>query len=946
MATQRIFMGWHGPLLERAAGWLLERWGEEQGDVVVALPGARAGRILEEALVRGASAGLVPPRIVTAGQLTDELLGFEGVSASRLVRTLAWERALGELDPAELRCLTPSPPERDDHARSSVLANEVRRLFGEVAAEGLDFAAVAASARFDDLPRERARWKALARAQEAMTRHLTEVGMHDPHLGRLAAIEAGRYRAPRQVVLVGVVERNALLRRTLEGHGGETTALVFAPESEAAGFDPHGGLVPAYWAERGTSLALEQWVVVDRPEDQADAALRAMASWRGRFRAEEITVGLADAEVSPYLAARLEEQGVRARDAAGVAMARTPLSRLVEAVASFLRARSYEDFAALLRHVDFESAVRARTSELEPIERLDRYHRRHLPWRTDGSWCADARDKRDQALRREMNELWSAVEGVLGELLNPDAAPVAEHARAVRKLLETVYGERELNPGVEEQRVLLGGLRTWADVLEELEGLPAPLAPEIEAAEVCALALRHACGRENDLPPAGAREGEPTIELMGWLELFLDDAPALVVTGFEDGKVPESLRGDAFLPNGLRRDLGLADSEQRLARDLYGCELLVQSRAAVTFVTGRRSVNGDPRLPSRVAFHCAPEEVAPRVRRFLSGAETRPRPLEGDFIVPRELPRLGEPPELEVMTVSAFGTYLESPYAYYLKHALGLNTLDDRARELDPLGFGNLTHEVLQRFGEEESLRDETDASRIASFLLDTLQTLGAELYGRAPLPAVRLQLEQLTWRLKRFAGLQADRRRSGWRIEHVEWTPPDGGVPLKVPGQADVTVKGRIDRIDVHVSSGRHAIWDYKTGDKVQKPLGAHRRGDGSWRDLQLPLYVHLAGSLLRDEPPEELGYISLGREDQGFWHQADWRSKPEKKEDLEPLAPLFDAFGEAQRVVRAIRAGELYDLGHWKPFEPILEALGGVGLIAAMASAGDAEELEEVEA
>ena len=46
-------------------------------------------------------------------------------------------------------------------------------------------------------------------------------------------------------------------------------------------------------------------------------------------------------------------------------------------------------------------------------------------------------------------------------------------------------------------------------------------------------------------------QAENAIELLGWLELPLHDAPALLVTSFNEGFVPKSVQGDKFLPNQL-----------------------------------------------------------------------------------------------------------------------------------------------------------------------------------------------------------------------------------------------------------------------------------------------------------------------------------------------------------------------------------------------------------
>ena len=56
-------------------------------------------------------------------------------------------------------------------------------------------------------------------------------------------------------------------------------------------------------------------------------------------------------------------------------------------------------------------------------------------------------------------------------------------------------------------------------------------------------------------------------DLQGWLELPWEDAPHLVVAGMNDGFVPDSLQGHAYLPDGARRLLGLRHNETRHARD-------------------------------------------------------------------------------------------------------------------------------------------------------------------------------------------------------------------------------------------------------------------------------------------------------------------------------------------------------------------------------------------
>ncbi|MCA8982019.1 MAG: PD-(D/E)XK nuclease family protein, partial [Planctomycetes bacterium] len=695
-SIERIALGWDAPPQARAAEWLVERFGDDLEGVLVAQPGARGGRLLREHLARMLGPRWRPPQFVTAGQLSDVLLGLEGHGATRTVRTLAWVEALRGLDPHDLRRIVARAPQPDEHSAWLRLAEEVRGLFGEVAAEGIGFDAIA---RGEALPAEAAgelaRWKALARAQERMARALESEGLVDPHFARLAAIEAGKVNVPRAVVLIGVVESTGLLRRALDLVDCPKTALLLAPDELRDCFDDHGSLLPRKWIERGTSIGADDWRVVQGPDDQARATVEAIAGWDARYAAEDVTIGLCDAEVAPYLKRRLAAVGVRARDAAGLPIARTAPALLLEAVADYFDGRRFSAFAALVRHPDLEARLRADRPDLEAISLLDAYQPEHLPAVGNGEWFGH------HAAR--LAELAKSVHVLLGELDTPVMRPLSGWADATRELLDRVYGTRTLRDDVEEDRRLAGSLRAIAGALDEIDALPTSL--ELTGGPSVMLSLLSRMIANLAVPSAAAAPGVPTIEVLGWLELAQDDAPAVVVTGFNDGKVPESVRGDAFLPDSLRRSLGLIDDDRRLARDLYASELLAHSRDTCVFLTGRKSLAGDPLVPSRILFHCADDRLLDRVTRFIEGARSPEAPAEPEN-ARRELPRKAEGETVGRISVTGFKHYLSSPYAFYLQRVLRLETGDDRARELDPMGFGSLAHEALEEWGRDERARD------------------------------------------------------------------------------------------------------------------------------------------------------------------------------------------------------------------------------------------------
>ena len=78
------------------------------------------------------------------------------------------------------------------------------------------------------------------------------------------------------------------------------------------------------------------------------------------------------------------------------------------------------------------------------------------------------------------------------------------------------------------------------------------------------------------------------MELLDWLELPLDDAPVVMLTGFNEGLFPESVQGHAFLPDALRTRLGLIDNRRRFARDAYRLTTVLHSKESVRLIAGRR----------------------------------------------------------------------------------------------------------------------------------------------------------------------------------------------------------------------------------------------------------------------------------------------------------------------------------------------------------------------
>lgn len=905
MPVVRHFLHSDAQALPAAAVWLLDRFGPDQSAVTVALPGRRAGRRLLELLVETAQqAGdlLIPPRITTVGSLLDQLCVIDRTIADVVSRQQAWIAALRDTPAEDLAEFLPDPPPADQLAAWAAVADQLDQLHETVAANGHDFTAVAGHGEQITDFADEARWAAMADVQQRYFAALESAGVVDPHRARIAAVESHRLGASGPIVLIAAVDLSTLQRRALSQLDAEVTALIHADENQADDFDDLGCLRVERWERAVIALDDQQVELVECPTDQADAVIRAIDAYNGAYPAEQITVGVCDDRVQPYLVQRLRAFGLPVRAAAGLELAQTRPVRLLKIVADWLDRRFFADFATLLRHPDIEDHLRrtfnapgtpASETTAPGIENwltlMDRYLNDHLQGRLSSDWLGDA------AQRDKLKRVHDAVATLLVTLIDEPARPLSQWAEPIAAALRAVYAHRPLNRFDDADRVVIETCNQLRTLLDAMINLPPALDAPVRATAALRLLVKHA-ERLPAVPP-DASVADAAIELLGPLELHLDDAAALIITGFNEGFMPSSINADAFLPDALRSRLDLPDNRRRYARDAYALSAMLRSGRRVKLIAGRVTTEGDPLTPSRLLFACDDDQVPARVRRFYEPRAQPPIILPPPpeilgkitpFVVPPPPTPPSEP--ISSMSVTAFRDYIACPYRFYLKYVLGLRPLDDQATEMDGGLFGTIAHEVLGAFAHCDEATS-AQAQTIHAMLNRTLDQLARDRFGNDPLPAVRVQIEQLRHRLAGFAAWQADWAQKGWRIvaEHGERKL---SVGFEVDGRP-MKLTGRIDRIDVNQQTGEYVVFDYKTSDRGDGPDKTHRKG-GQWVDLQLPLYRHLvqAVGITGDV---QLGYILLPRDRKRIAHELATWSQQE----------LAAADAEARRVIRAVRAG-----------------------------------------
>ncbi len=939
MPIERHFVDWNQPVLPATADYIIKRYATDREldlrNVVMVFTGRRASRRMLEILLDKASSrwpAFMPPRLATFQKFPEMLYRQRNQLADDLTQLLVWKKALSSISARELKAALPNIPKDDAVPSWLSLCESLRAQHNELAEDGMEFDEVFTSLAKSGNREEAERWKALRRIQSEYLVQMDNLKLWDRQASRLIAVQQEECVADFDIILVGTVDISRVVRQMLDQVADRVTAIIHAPESEADSFDEHGCLIADAWTDRKLNISVDDTRIANTPEEEAALVVHEIAAFAGTVRADDISVGIADDNLVPTVLQKLADAGVTGRWPVDMQLKSTRPWRFLNAVVEHLGSArdgeppDFRSFCNLIRHPDVSawidkalqlSLTAKRSGAVDWITELDNYTARHL--QTSPGVLLGASGSREI-----VGAVIEAVEELLKQMCatnspatvssGPDSRtpqsrqltfddqaqavslsvrsqlesqkPLSVWIDGALDMLGALYRDHSLLADVARDRGISACFKELTDAAEQLAKVPDSVIPRCSAAQAMQLLLRQV--GDEPVPP---ESGDEAIDLLGWLELPMDDAPVLILTGFNEGYVPESITSDVFLPNSFRSKLGLRDNKRRYARDAYAVTALMKSRRKVIFVSTRRDSKGNPMMPSRLWFAADVDSLPDRVKRFYdeeASTVAAPAPIAdvepldestnsrtSGFVIPK--PTMLPPPPTEI-SVTAFKEYLSCPYRYFLKRELRLKSVADETLELDGAAFGSLMHDVLKAFGTSDYIHA-TRPEPIEEFLLASLASIANRRFGRKRSATVAVQLQMLQNRLSAFSVWQAQTAAEGWRITYTE-------EDLKYSQFKDsqgrsVVLAGRVDRIDQHHKTKQWRVLDYKTSETAEKPDTTHRKKN-EWVDLQLPLYRLLVRSLGIDDDVQ-LGYVHLPGDLTNIgatiakWNKADFESAEE---------------------------------------------------------------------
>ncbi len=327
---------------------------------------------------------------------------------------------------------------------------------------------------------------------------------------------------------------------------------------------------------------------------------------------------------------------------------------------------------------------------------------------------------------------------------------------------------------------------------------------------------------------------------------------AVLLLGADASHLPSTDNGSVWFNDAVRSTLGLPTREVHLAQQRDDLLALLAMNDTV-LVTWQASKSGEknllsPYLEMLRALHeqAYSDNLEEReLGALLEDAQVRAsevnRPIDLPF--PTEMPR---PVVLQSLipsriSPSAYNSLVACPYQYYARHMLRLNELDEVREGVEKRDYGEWVHDILHRFHQQFPVLAEHSRSELE----EALQHISTEVFA----PSVERDYLARAWLLRwqqaipAYLDTQLKSEADGWRYQN-------GEVPFELPLTDELTLHGRIDRVDAQ-ADGAARVLDYKMMEATRLRNKLKEAGE----DVQLACYAQVYEA-------DEAAFISIEKD------------------------------------------------------------------------------------
>jgi ATP-dependent helicase/nuclease subunit B len=563
-----------------------------------------------------------------------------------------------------------------------------------------------------------------------------------------------------------------------------------------------------------------------------DAAAEAQGialSIREALETPERTIALVtpDRTLARRVSALLGHWNIAADDSAGKPLSELPPGTLLQGIASAIA----EELApvpllALLKHPLVGGSDDARLKWLEDVRLLDLALRGPRPGpglvSLEPHFEQKEEDRRFRGCLAAWKRIRPKIEPLDGQMREPVA--LADFVEALIRAAESLADDRCWR-GQDG--------RTAADLLAELQASEQAQHIIVESDEAATL-LSDLLSGKSVRPAYG---GHPRVFIWGLLEARLQQADLMILGGLNEGVWPASPAPDPWLAPKIRSNLKLPGLDYRIGLSAHDFGSALGARDVL--ITRSRRDARSPTVASRFLLRLnaltggLPRDV--RLERLTAALDDPGLPKPADRPAPCP-PQTERPKRISVTSVDRLKA---DPFAFYAQQILKLRSIDPVDADHSAAWKGMAVHEVFERWLRDD--RCEPDKLRPRAEALLAEETIHPMLRA--------LWAPRLLEAIDALAEVESRNRAGGRRPVDAEVT---GETQI-----ADVTVHGRVDRID-RLADGGLAIIDYKTG----APPSPKAIAEGFALQLGLLALIAKAGGFEDiSGDPQEFEYWTLAR-------------------------------------------------------------------------------------
>ena len=628
------------------------------------------------------------------------------------------------------------------------------------------------------------------------------------------------------IISVGVCDARQLYYELLR----VLNAQIFCA-GNANWFDNFGKLIVNFEKEFELSPKLsEKLYIMKNAEEQAFCVMKLLEKSQNN-KLENIIIGVPDDEVLEQLKNHLIETKIPFHNAKRISISNSELGSFILLLENFLTNEKIQDFVALLRH---------------PYS-INKY------------------DITEFDINQLINLAYKNVIQIIGGLENnlPN-----KFLKLYFDLYKNFNVNLKINDWIKFFDDFIFSLQKDSEIITDLDQKINELwydwvdlhynskliySKEISAIEFLRYVKNNFLKSEVSLP-----QKHKAIRLNGWLDLLFAQANFMIITGFNDGIIPETVSQQAFLTNTICEKLGIKNNEQRLNRDKYIMQVLIKSIPNLFLICSKYNMDGSAKLPTRLLFDCADHEIINLANLFY-GVDSQKYFDEANVQSNSSVISLKKAPIYEVpipqfsvapttVSISSFNDYNECPYRFYLKKQ-NIKNLKPFVEELDTVQYGTLFHEIINELCHK--IKPDHELQQIEAIV--NLQLKKAKYNFENKCQAAVLQLDSLKKRLVKTLEYQVE------HCKKYEILETELNVELELN---NIKICGRIDRIDRLINcSGnqKYLIIDYKTSEKNIKDIITRN----TIKDFQLLIYAMAFQNLKSVEFNDlEIGYFSVSSE------------------------------------------------------------------------------------